>query len=132
MRKIKVWAVVKTDKDINKMKECIYTIVKNKEQADEYILRRFYVEYYSPFTYWCEIHDKDNKDIETFKSFMFTRYDKEELNKYSVIPITYTLDHLCALIRILSEFNPIGTSYESTLEIEQFLAKHTKENNAKL
>ena len=31
MRKIKVWAVVKTNEDINKMKECIYTIVKSKE-----------------------------------------------------------------------------------------------------
>ena len=130
MRKIKVYAVVKTCKDKKEMMDNIYTIVKNKKQANEYILCSFYNEYFSPFSYWCELHNQDVKNMDVFRAFMITRYDKEELNKYTVITIKYTLDQLCALIRTLAEFYPMGTSYETEVEINQFLNNHKKEEKA--
>ena len=127
MRKIKVYAVVKTCENREEMMNNIYTIVKTKKQANEYILFSFYNEYFSPFSYWCELHNQNVKDLDVFRSFMFTRYDEEEINKYTVIPITYALDQLCALIRTLAEFYPMGTSYETEVEVQQFLNKHKKD-----
>ncbi len=127
MRKIKVYAVVKTCENREEMMNNIYTIVKTKKQANEYILFSFYNEYFSPFSYWCELHNQNVKDLDVFRSFMFTRYDEEEINKYTVISITYTLDQLCALIRTLAEFYPMGTSYETEVEVQQFLNKHKKD-----
>lgn len=127
MRKINVWAVTRNCKDKKELLQHILTIVKDKKQAKEYVFCNLYREYYSPFSYWCELHNKNVDDENVFKSFLYSRYDKEEINKYVIVQVSYTLDQLCSLIRTLAECVPVGASYETVIEIQTFLNKHKKE-----
>lgn len=130
--RVKLYAVTSNKPTFEECLNNMITIVKNVKQADEYIYNMIFIENSQHFTMWCELHEKDAKDKKVFYDYLMKVYpDESPFTKYLIIPLKYTKDNLCALLRMLSGSVPVGASYETVQEQEAFLTRVAQNVNEK-
>lgn len=128
--KVKLWAVAPKKKTIDESLCYIQAIVKNVKQANDYILNLLHMEHINHFEQWCELHDRDSNIKDTFYDYLDIMYpDYNPFSEYVIIPLYYTKDNLCILIRSLMGYIPVGANYETQEEVEIFLDRQKSEGN---
>ncbi len=122
MKKVKLFFVTKNKPTTDECLDNVYTIVKNKSDAREYINKVIFSEHKNHFNLWCELHNKNCNDLQTFYDYIETRYDYESnpYNDFKVITLKYDIKDLCSILRILSYFKPVGASYETQNEVDAY------------
>ena len=110
------------------------TISRTEKMCREYVYRLAKLENLDHFNMWCNLHNYEASD-ELFNKYLI---DTERLLDFKIIKIKYSLNDICSLLRILMECQPIGCSYESVIEQQDFLnclneeIKDTDINSSKL
>lgn len=132
MRRIKLYAITENYQTLNDCLNHIITIVANKKQVEEYLYTRIFLENSTHFISWCELQGKDGKDKNVFYEYLVKRYGGEDpYAQFKIIPVRYTKNMLCSLLRMLSNATPVGASYETLQEQTNFLNKFTKNKDKK-
>lgn len=119
MKKIKLYFVTPYTGDTTNALNHIYTVVSDMRQARTYINKRVFLEHENHFRVWCDLHNRNPEDLNTFYDYIDIRYGNDSpYNDYDIIPVTYKVDDLCSVFRKLSSIKPLGLYYESNLEKE--------------
>lgn len=88
-----------------------------EEEAYEYLTRKTYIDNEAHYKMWCKAHDK-NESEEAFNEYVYTVIAEDEDYKFSIIKMHYTYEEVASIIRCMSGYKAIGTSFESELENE--------------
>ena len=132
MRKIKLYAITENYPTIEESLSHIITIVASKRQVEEYLYTRIFLENSQHFLSWCDFQGKDAKDKNVFYEYLIKRYGGEDpYAQFKRIPIKYTKNTLCSLLRTLSNAVPVGASFETLQEQKNFLNRFTKNKDKK-
>lgn len=132
MRKIKLYAITENHSTVDECLNHIITIVASRRQVEEYLYTRIFLENSQHFLSWCDFQEKDAKDKNVFYEYLIKRYGGEDpYAQFKIIPVRYTKNMLCSLLRMLSNAIPVGASFETPQEQTNFLNKFTKNKDKK-
>ncbi len=121
MKKVKLYFITPYTEDRNESLKQPYTVVSDMRQARTYINMRVFLENQEHFKMWCDLHNKNFNDLNTFYNYIDIRYgDDSPYNKYDVIPVVYKVNDLCGMLRTIAGVEPLGLYYESDIEKEYF------------
>ena len=102
----------------------IHTLVTTREEGFEYIREHIILNHKEHFIRWCELHSKDPSNVHVKDEYIDTCVDMcEKDNQYSIIDIKYTYADLGVILRISAGCVPIGCSFDSPAEIEEYAAR---------
>ena len=99
----------------------ILSVVTTKEEADEYIDRRLFVENFDHYSSWCALRELD-KNIDSWSSYKklidIPYYYEETKVDYKIIS---------GLLRIFYGCAPIGCSFDTLIETSTLLSRLKEE-----
>ena len=98
-------------------------IVADKKQISEYLLSKIIVENWSHYCNWLELHYSVPCDtIKTRNKYIADVFsDRNIFGDYSVKKYKYTLAEVASIFRVMNHCTPVGTSYETELELKASL-----------
>lgn len=105
------------DVDINKL--IFYTITSTKEDCEEYINKRLFVENREHYESWCGLRGYDFKDMSKWKEYLTG--GTVDLRKYIISKVTYKVKDIATIFRMFNNCTPLGTSYDNENEIMRFI-----------
>jgi hypothetical protein len=117
--------------DFDLSKIIFYTITETQKQSEEYINRRLYLENKEHFTRWCELRELDYKDNNSWELYAKST-GNIPFNKFVISKVTYKLSDVASLFRMFNGCIPIGTTYEDSTEVIQFMQNLPKESLDKI
>lgn len=101
----------------------MYTLVARKSDALEYVRKYFIAKHIQHFKSWCQIHNKKINDSSVEFEYV-NLLDEDELNSISISKAYYRKDDIASICRVALDAVPVGASYETEAEWEDFLDKH--------
>jgi hypothetical protein len=118
-------------KDFDLSKIIFYTITETQKQSEEYVNRRLYLENKEHFTRWCELRELDYKDNNNWELYAKST-ENIPFHKFSISKVTYKLNDVATIFRMFNGCIPIGTTYEDSTEVIQFMQNLPKESLDKI
>ena len=123
MKKIKLYMISKCGVDATdeEFSSNVCTIVSNKKDIMDYIVHRTISENYNHYIMWLECHNRLDDDDARIEYINLILEDNNELiSQYTVRSCKYTADAIASLLRISGYCIPVGATYETKTEIENF------------
>ena len=125
--KIKLFVVAPNNEleEFSHIKEIIFlTITATKEESEEYINKRVYLQKKSHYEQWCSLRDLQ-VTMESWDKYI--KLFPDELNKYVILELEYDYKNVATVFRMFNGCVPIGTSYEDPAEAMLILQKMREE-----
>jgi hypothetical protein len=111
--------------DISELK--FLTITEKKEQCEEYINRRLFLENKEHFKGWCGLRELDYEDSKSWELYVKST-GNISFDKFIISRVTYKIKDVAAIFRMFNGCVPIGTEYEDTIEFLQFMQSLPQED----
>ena len=106
--------------EFSHIKEPVFlTITSKKEECEEYIHKRLYLQKKGHYEQWCVLHEKDSSTKETWNEYI--RLFPDDLIKYAIMKVGYKAKDIATIFRMFNQCAPIGTSYEDQAETYMFI-----------
>lgn len=94
-----------------------YTLTSTRQEAEEYINKRLYIENKQHFKSWCELRELDFLDVDSWFAYVDSGgLTDEKLIKYIITKVRYRVRDVATVFRMHNKSIPIGTSYEEAIE----------------
>jgi hypothetical protein len=133
-KKITLWFVV--NNDFNFLdgeeyadKECtVYSVTDTEERAKEYVNKAIFMKHLQHFVAWCyaqhiNVKNPYSPSPELWSKYYNTVWAGLEKFPYRIQKETYDIEDIAAMFRIFNNSIPMGCSYETKMEIEDFISK---------
>ena len=67
----------------------VYTVAENEMQCEEYLNKMLYIKYKSHYKLWCDCHNQDPKNIESWEQYKGTVLLDEIEEDYLIVQYKY-------------------------------------------
>ena len=106
---IKIYHVTKKMPTIQQcLDETVY-LAKNLEDAQKWVYNKILSDNYTHFTLWCNLHNEDLTDRETFERYLDGLYGNESpFDEYSIVWCKYKKNTLIDIFNQLAGFKEVG------------------------
>lgn len=101
----------------------LLSLVGDKKQADEYIIRQLCAKHDEHFYPWARCHNLHPDLLETQVEYVKTVLKPDDLADYHIAVGTFTRDQLTSLLRLAYGCPPVGASFEFPEEHKEFARK---------
>ena len=121
MRKLSFYTVSKCGPESTpeEFTKNICTVVCKKKQITEYICRKAIVDAWEHYSRWLPMHDKEDS-LESQEEYidLVLGGKPKVLSEYRFRKENFTPESIASLLRIMDHCVPVGTSYETELEVQ--------------
>ena len=99
----------------------VFTIVRTKDEAFEYVDRKLQADNWSHFNMWCGCHGMNSHTKEAWEAYRRVTLSPEDYRRYQVAKLKIPLSKVVAIMRGFFECVPLGCSFDDPLELGTLL-----------
>lgn len=113
-KKVKLYGIF-INQDLSKL----LTIVENKKDIDEYVMKLLKLEFFSHYNTWLQVRMLEDSE-DNWQEYFNTVIPQEDKMKYTVCKLIYNRSQLSSILRMFCGCTPLGCSFNSEAEYSYF------------
>lgn len=106
----------------------VLAVTSSVKEAREALDKIIYLNHIEHFSLWCSCHDQ----IPAFREDSWKKYKRdvigkknyiEEFSSYNILALTYNINDIAAILRVLYKCRPLLMDYEKPVELHKYLQR---------
>lgn len=114
----------KVEDKININNWVVYTVTTKMSECQEYLEKLLYWKNLDHFKLWCNLHEKDINDKESWGEYALNL--QEQMEEYTILKYKVEIPFIAQIFRMFNDCTPLDCSYETDIERKYFLEKLNK------
>ena len=107
----------------------VLAVTSSVKEAREVLDKIIYLNHIEHFNLWCSCHDQ----VPAFREQSWKKYKRdvigkkdyiEEFSNYNILALTYGINDIAAILRVLYKCRPLLMDYEKPAELHKYLQRH--------